>query len=153
MSLNISVDAMSGLYIISRACGDSGSHRDVAEAMVSIITGQVDYQLRCASLFQSTGKIQVEEHELTSPEIDMLVGRIKDHMKSILNGIFDGAAREEQRVRQQALESLQLRLRDSNRPSEHGTVAEIAARLGISKSEVRRRKADGTLDQLINSQP
>jgi hypothetical protein len=29
-----------------------------------------------------------------------------------------------------------------------GTVAEIAAKYGISKSEVRRRKADGTLHQL-----
>jgi DNA-binding IclR family transcriptional regulator len=35
--------------------------------------------------------------------------------------------------------------RDMNKVHEMGTVAEIAQKLDISKSEVRRRKANGTL--------
>lgn len=37
-------------------------------------------------------------------------------------------------------------------PHEMGTVAEIAERFGISKSEVRRRKAAGTLHELLSQQ-
>jgi len=36
-----------------------------------------------------------------------------------------------------------------HKPSEFGTVAELMAKLGLSKSEVRRRKADGTIEQLL----
>lgn len=38
---------------------------------------------------------------------------------------------------------------ESNKPSEHGTVNEIAAKYGWSKSDVRRFKKDGILDQKI----
>ena len=44
-------------------------------------------------------------------------------------------------------------LKDSCKPHHLGTVSEIATRYGISKSEVRRRKADGTLDQFITDLP
>jgi DNA-binding IclR family transcriptional regulator len=36
-------------------------------------------------------------------------------------------------------------LRKSNQPHPAGTVAELAEKLGLSKSEVRRRKAAGLL--------
>jgi DNA invertase Pin-like site-specific DNA recombinase len=39
-------------------------------------------------------------------------------------------------------------LRKTNQPHEMGTVSEIAIKYGISKSEVRRMKANGTLESL-----
>lgn len=39
----------------------------------------------------------------------------------------------------------------SNKPHELGTVNEISVKYGISKSEVRRRKQDGTLQEYINT--
>jgi hypothetical protein len=47
------------------------------------------------------------------------------------------------------VENFKIHLR--NRPHEQGTVGEISARMGISKSEVRRRRAAGTLDELFKS--
>ena len=44
-----------------------------------------------------------------------------------------------------ALDLAKAKFRDMNKVHELGTITEIAQKLGISKSEVRRRKSEGTL--------
>lgn len=78
-----------------------------------------------------------------------MVGRLKNMLRQFVRGIFDAAERD--LIRQQQLKHSQVLadLKKTSQPHEQGTVAEIAARYGISKSEVRRRRADGTLNELI----
>lgn len=57
-----------------------------------------------------------------------------------------------QRELHEQQERLRQELRKTNLPSTHGTVKEIAAKYNISLSEVRRMKADGTLDDFISKQ-
>lgn len=45
----------------------------------------------------------------------------------------------------------QRRMVEINQPHAAGTTAELAEKLGVSKSEVRRMRAAGTLDQALNA--
>lgn len=49
-----------------------------------------------------------------------------------------------------ALRDLAHKQQVAKRPSDWGTVAEISAKYGLSKSEVRRLKQDGTLDAVLS---
>lgn len=145
---SIVVPALTGLSAIGTAFGSF--ERKAIMSAASIIAGELDYELRCANVYQLTGHAVIEESELYSPEADVQLARIKTYFRNMIENALD---RADQQLRQEQAEkfaSLQAQLRNSNRPHAQGTVAEIAARLGISKSEVRRRKADGTLDQLLS---
>lgn len=78
-----------------------------------------------------------------------MVESIKHHLRRRVQGIFDAAARQEEMERAAKFERTRQELLQANKPHERGTVAEMAAKLGISKNEVRRHKAEGTLEALF----
>ena len=49
----------------------------------------------------------------------------------------------------QEVKALAKQHQENSKPTEYGTIAEIAAKYGLSKSEIRRAKAEGKLDELI----
>lgn len=119
--------------------------------MAFILTGHYDYELKCALYFQHHRKAPSSDADLGDETVIVMLERLKNFIRSIVQGIFDAAARQDQMEQEENRKALLHRLRESNKPHEMGTVAEIAAKYGISKSEVRRRKADGTLHELQKS--
>lgn len=121
---------------------------DAGTLMAFILLGKYDHELKCAHYFQHYGKEPANDAELEDPTVVVMLDRTKRFFRSIVQGIFDEAARQDQLEQEEKRKALLQQLRESNKPHEMGTVAEIAAKYGISKSEVRRRKAEGTLHEL-----
>lgn len=136
---------MIGMAVIGSALEakpEAGSH------MAFIVMGNHDHALKCAHFFQHFKRMPTNEEELEAPEVLVMLERTKNYFRSVIQQIFDEADRQDRLEQQAKQRELLEQLRDSNKPHEMGTVAEIAAKYGISKSEVRRRKADGTLHEL-----
>lgn len=131
---NFITKAMLGLAIV----GESS-----VQTATLVLTGHYDLELKCAFFFTFMKKSAQTEAELEIPEVLLPLERLKNLYRSDIQAIFDHAAKLDR-------EALLKQLKDSNKPHEMGTVAEIAAKYGISKSEVRRRKTDGTLHELKN---
>lgn len=144
---------MMGMFLIGETINGLRSSKPeeisrAAETMAFILGGHFDQELNCVSFYQVHGRDPRSQEELDTVEVLQRVERIKDYFRSVIRNIFEQADAQEEQLKRLEFESLQAELRTSNKPHELGTVAEIAEKYGISKSEVRRRKADGTLHEL-----
>lgn len=119
------------------------------EMVAFALTGKFDDELLAASFYVAHHKEPVADEYKTDPRAVSNVENIKGHIRGVIGHIFREADREDTQAREVAMMRLRQELKQSNKPHEQGTVAEIAARYGISKSEVRRRKTDGTLEELF----
>lgn len=119
------------------------------EVVAFALVGKFDDELLAASYYVAHHREPVGDEYKTDPRAVYGVESIKGHIRDVINHVFREADREEQMARDVAFSRLKEDLKKSNQPHARGTVAEIAAQLNISKSEVRRRKADGTLDKLF----
>lgn len=138
---------MLGLSYIG-AMADTNPQRS-ATAMVQILTGEVDETLRHVIVFQGTGNQNATPEELHSEDVTHVLAQIKANTRRIVQRIFERAAEEDRRERELNLEQVKAELRDSNKPDPLGTVAELAAKYNVSKSEIRRLKAAGELHTLV----
>lgn len=143
--------AMTGMSLIGQAL--QFRNQDDVQVATFIIMGHYDKYLKCASFFTSKlkidGQLPKTEEELEVPEVLVHVERIKNHIRGLIQQVFREAERYDQAISQAKKEELLAKLRESNKPHTLGTVAEIATKYGMSKSEVRRHKADGTLESVI----
>jgi len=113
------------------------------DTVTLIVTGHYDLPLKCA-LYQvglKTGVAPASVADLDIPQVLAGLERIKNHYRELIRRIFDEAEQLDR-------EALLNNMRKTNQPHEMGTVGEIAIKYGISKSEVRRMKANGTLESL-----
>ena len=113
------------------------------ESIALIVAGNYDLEIKCA-FFQTYFHKSAES--LEALEVKEVLGpleRLKDHYRRGIQEIFEEAAKQDKA-------ELLEQLKETNKPHEMGTVSEIAAKYGISKSEVRRRKADGSLHELTD---
>jgi hypothetical protein len=111
------------------------------EIIPFILTGRYDECLKCALFSVNYRRAPANVEELESAAVLMGLERIKDRFRKLVQEIFDLAAEQDR-------QELMASLRKTNQPHEMGTVAEIAAKYNISKSEVRRMKQAGTLESL-----
>lgn len=96
------------------------------------------------------GKDATSPAQLEESFVIKLYNRKRSSMIASLKQTSQRIIEVQEQQRKSVSDALKHKFRTMNKPSEHGTVAEIAARYGISKSEVRKRRAAGTLDELIN---
>jgi hypothetical protein len=116
-------------------------------AMPFLLAGDMDDQIYRGFYLTEYGTNK--PYQPNDPKITLHVERLKSLVRGFVQGVFDAAAREDERERMAKMENLRAELAQSNKPHVLGTVAEIAAKFNISKSEVRRRKAEGTLEELL----
>lgn len=107
-----------------------------------LLMGQYDIEIKCAFFYSYLRKNASSVEELEIPEVLEPLRRLKDMYRREVQDIFSEAAKQDRA-------ELLAKLKNTNMPHEMGTVSEIAAKYNISKSEVRRRKADGTLHELV----
>lgn len=115
-----------------------------------VLTGHFDDQLLCAFFYTAHHRVasSVEEYK-TDERANYALNNLKEIIRNKLEYFFWQLDQEEKAVKRANLEQIRSELRKSNQPHVMGTVAEIAQKYNISKSEVRRRKADGTLAELF----
>ena len=133
-------EVMAGLVMIEQVMSDKMS----GDATAMLLVGKFDHQIKAAlyfSLTRKTRKTPDDDAEMETEQVIRGVARLKDVARlNVTRWVEAAGAIDHARLVEQ--------LKKTNQPHEMGTVAEIAAKYSISKSEVRRRKADGTLDQL-----
>ena len=116
-----------------------------------ILMGSFDHPIKVACYYQSKQVLPSKDEDLEIAEalngLEFLKRTIRLQIENAIRHLEMGVERERVREHERLLKDL----RAHAKPSEFGTVAEIAQKYGISKSEVRRRKADGTLAAFINS--
>ncbi len=110
------------------------------EQAAAICMGQFDQQIQCVAAIKIQG-MHKTEYVIGAAE-DAFLEKIKRMVRSDLQSIFSRAEQEE-------LKKANETMRNMNKPSEFGTINELVASTGLSKSEIRRRKADGTLEEIL----
>lgn len=117
---------------------------------VKLLTGEYDRYIKAIGLHQLTGKIFEKDEELETPEVLNYVERTKQMVRNMVQGMFQQEAEHFKQQQKHSLEALKTKLSESNKPHSQGTIAELATKLDVSKSEVRRMKAEGVLDEALN---
>jgi len=140
-----------GLGVIGDMIGDNPTR--VGNALVQITTDRFKNEILAGCFHRVHGRYPIGDEDYTQ-DANALVQyeNIKQFAQNAIRGIFNAAHRQDMLDRQKELTDLRARLKDTNKPHPAGTVAELATQLGVSKSEIRRRKADGTLQELIDQQ-
>jgi hypothetical protein len=126
-----------------------------------IFLGHLDFEWACHAHFEVFGNFPSNTKHLRDPKVKQHMDMMKRNMRNYLQGLVDNIAEPISKPHtpnyrpaytppmSATLEAEQFR--DMSKPSEFGTIAEICAKYGISKSEARRRKAEGTLHELERS--
>lgn len=120
-------------------------------AIAFTLAGHFDQQLtavvqrRIADDLSVTPEIVAMDH----PRVAQGVEKIKSHIRDMVQGLFKEAARQEAVERDAKINQVLTELRNSNQPHPMGTVSQLAEKLGVSKSEIRRRRTEGTLGELL----
>lgn len=112
-----------------------------ADSIVIILLGTHDFEIALA-FAQTYAKVTGQPADPLSHEVVTALANLKHTFRKML---FEELEQEKKKNH----EELVRQLRNSNKPHPLGTVSQIAEKFNISKSEVRRRKADGTLGELF----
>jgi hypothetical protein len=122
-------------------------------AIASILVGDHDEELKhtCLMNYKKFVDQTGETVEDFTPDHELEV--LKDNFRQAIQwGIQREAAAEKRKAefqKEQQHKTLLNQLRESNKPHPMGTVNELAKKFNVSKSEIRRRKTDGTLADLL----
>jgi len=128
--------------------GDTINLKDPTTATMVLVGHHDDVLLK--TFFWVANKREPKEEEYKTDEHSVrMLKSAKDRIRDDIQYVIRMAELEEQQAKAKEFETLKRTLRNSNKPHELGTVAEISARYGISKSEVRRRKAEGNLGEWL----
>lgn len=116
-----------------------------AKTIGHILGGLYKQELLAVSFYKLKGELPSSDSDLESAEAVSGYERLIASLQSLIHGAI--VSERLKRVEREALEfqALRHKLSNSNKPHAEGTVSELAAKLGIIKSEVRRQKQDGTL--------
>jgi hypothetical protein len=130
-------ETMTGLMVL-------GSH-DIT-AITLMLTGHYDRQLCCVA-YDTINKKEAEcEEDISSPEVLASVERLKNYFRRMIqNAVAEEIKMDEQEKKEANIK----RMYDLHSKSELGTVAEICAKYGFSKGEVRKMRAEGTLSSTL----
>jgi hypothetical protein len=133
MSFDYHLKVMTGLGIIGRL---------LPEAWALVLVGRFDDEILCAFHCVNDPSTPASMEDVRTPPNLLALERFKDELRANVQRLI---SEDEKRRRAELLQELQ----QHQQPHAFGPVAEIAQKLGISKSEVRRRKQDGTLDEML----
>ena len=144
--IDISRKAFSGLAYLGQAIGPQWD----PTIRTWIIMGKYDLELSCALFYQKNGFNRSDATELeVMEESQEALKRMKNWLRDLLQNAINAEMRQMELEMKQNFANLVAQQKEAQKPHAAGTVSEIAAKFGISKSEVRRLKADGKLDEFI----
>jgi hypothetical protein len=129
---------------------DSTKANEIGDAIVTVLSGHADTELLSAfyTTFSSDPPSCITDLEIGRPQLDALKARVRLGVQLMVDDYANELREEAQKRKTHAANNF---LSATSQAHELGTVNEIAQKYNISKSEVRRRKADGTLSDYIRS--
>lgn len=126
------------------------------ECIVMLITGMIDYDMRCTIFHILHKKYPVQVRDLMQREITSTLERHKDNWRAALNHAI--SLEEQQRIqvkereRQKNFLKTTKQFKAMNAPAPEGTVDELSKRYGVSKGHIRMLKREGRLQELVGQQ-
>lgn len=137
---------MSGMGIIGSIMTPAATEAEFenkVQLMSHTLGGLHDELILCALFANITKNVPTDLDEVKANG-DAAYGleRLKDMIRSDFKKIIEKGIAEDKN-------NLLMKMKDTNKPHPMGTINEIAAKLNISKSEVRRLKSNGTLDSMV----
>jgi hypothetical protein len=115
------------------------------QTMAMILAGNHDKEIKAAFAILETGSAHPTEEQMDLPIVLEKLHFLKARCRHWIQGVFDAAAQQEEKEKQQQHKAILADVQSHNKPHPLGTVDELAKKFGVSKSEIRRRKAEGTL--------
>lgn len=125
------------------------------ELIALVLTGHFDDELKCAiyhKFIQLNGGDETGVVNYDTPEVQEKLEEIKSILRARIQNTFKELHYQSEQQKRLDLIKLQVQHKQNKQPSEYGTVSEIAKRYNLSKSEIRRAKTEGRLEELIESQ-
>ena len=123
--------------------GFARSDKVAITTMISVLNGDHDRALLCVLAFNALGKVfPTKESDLEDLRVTAALERIKQTCRDTIQEILETSTDHLERAEKARIDDLNAK---RHAPDEGGTTAQIAARLGISKAEVRRRRAAAQL--------
>lgn len=112
-----------------------------------ILLGKYDEELRHLAYYKLFGAPVNPDHLilLNEPEIWKAVANLKNYFRHRIQIEID-RMHEELKLAQH--KEVIERVRSIHKPTQYGTTADIAVKYNLSKSQVRKMRAEGTLDGL-----
>ena len=107
-----------------------------------ILDGTHEVAIKSAFYFVATGRRPMIKTDLNEDAVCRAYDAFLNTLRSGIERIFTAAAAEQRR-------EILAELKTHNLPHPEGTVAELAVKYGVSKSEIRRQKAAGTLAEFL----
>lgn len=146
--MNASETAQKPNYVVSSMFGLSLIATKDFETAALIVSGNYDFELKCAIFSTLAGTSPTNPEQLEEPRILEGLDKIKNSFRLAISNAMNQVLKNDER---KAKASRIERMAKQHSQSAVGTVAEIAKEFGISKSEARRMRADGTLDAFVAS--
>lgn len=123
-----------------------------AEILSLLLCGRLDYTLRCALFTLNCQRNPEVARDLMDSDITLALELLKEDIRSGLMAHINRNAEGERRSRKSAqqlqFEKTATQFRAMNQPAPEGTVAEMAERYGLSKTQVRLLKRENRLHEL-----
>lgn len=127
---------------------------DAVQTVAFVITGSWDTELKAALFFKVYNKQPQTPEHLEDDKVLLMLGRLKARIRGWMDSVFSEASRQDAvdraKKHEQSLIDTLADLQTRSRQHPEGTVAELATKLGVYKSEVRRLKANGQLEQRLS---
>lgn len=139
-----------GMYLLANIEGGDVEH------IVMLITGMIDYDMRCTIFHILHKKYPTQVRDLMQREITSTLERHKDNWRAALNHAI--SLEEQQRIqvkereRQERFSMATQKFKAMSVPSPEGTVDELSKRYGVSKGHIRMLKREGRLQELVGQQ-
>lgn len=140
-------NVMLGMDVLATAMNISDKRS--AEIASFTLTGKFDKELLSFIYWREHGKAPENEAQFQQPKYLEILERMKAFVRFQIQGILDEASHLDRQQQAEAFKQMVADMRDSSKPHPMGTVAQLAQRLNVSKSEIRRRRTDGTLNQFL----
>ncbi|ASV44321.1 hypothetical protein PBI_SCTP2_306 [Salicola phage SCTP-2] len=141
--VDFKVKASIGNYIVGSIVMDDLNHT-VAE----FLNGEYDQYVKMALYHASNDEVPENEEDYNTSYYNDVLENLKHRGRLLaqkkLKEAFEQIGSNDLEVTDHSAS-----FKDMNSISEHGTVAEISEKTGLSKKKVRKMKQDGTLDQYI----
>jgi hypothetical protein len=137
-----------GMYILG--AGARIDSVDAAALSTQILLGNHDRDLKHFLYWRDSKKLPEKESDVETTEVLAKLANIKSYIRHQVQALFDEAEADLVRERKRNFDQLISDIKDSSKPHPLGTVAQLATRFNLSKSEVRRMRTAGTLDQFLN---
>lgn len=120
-----------------------------------ILSGECDYELKVCSYHTIYKKMPENNDFLEDKEVIAHIEKLKKFLNIGVNIELRKIEREEaiREKRNKKIQDIERRkkFQETQKPSEFGTVSEIAEKYGLSKKQVRKMKQNGQLEEYIQN--